>query len=148
MFRGAADHCQGVEVRAVSTGNDKRAEGLSGCRILVVEDEYFLADDMFRVLSASGAEIIGPIGEANEALAALDSQDPIDCAILDVNLRGEMVYPVASALRSRNIPFVFATGYDQAAIPTEFHDVPRWEKPFDPDSLVGALPSLVRGEPE
>jgi len=123
--------------------NEGNEAGLSGCRILIVEDEYFLADDMVRVLSSSGAEIVGPIGEADEALAALDGSTPIDCAILDINIRGEMVYPVASALRSRNIPFVFATGYDQAAIPAEFEDIPRWEKPFDPAALAGALPSLA-----
>ena len=127
----------------VSTRDEAKGADLSGCRILVVEDEYFLADDMVRVLNASGAEVVGPIGDAQEALVALDGQTRFDCAILDINLRGELVYPFASALRSRNIPFVFATGYDQAAIPAGFEDVPRWEKPFDPVALAGALPSLV-----
>jgi CheY-like chemotaxis protein len=127
----------------MSVGKEQPGSGLSGCCILVVEDEYFLADDLARALEAFGAEIVGPVGEVTDAVAALDAGTPVHGAVLDINLRGEMVYAVASALQARNIPFVFATGYAGASIPAEFQQVPRWEKPFDPAALASALPALV-----
>ena len=61
-----------------------------------------------------------------------------------INLRGEMAFPVAKTLRERGVPFVFATGYDQAVVPADFSDVFRWEKPFDADALARMMPNLVR----
>ena len=118
--------------------------GLSGYRILLVEDEYFLADDMMRALKSAGAEIAGPVDTREGALGFIEAASPLDGAILDINLHGKMSFEVASALQARSIPFVFTTGYDQAAIPPEFADVPRWEKPFDPAALARALPSLLK----
>jgi CheY-like chemotaxis protein len=115
---------------------------LSGRRVLVVEDEFFLADDMAHALRALGAEVSGPVPTSDQALALL-AAEPIDAAVLDMNLKGRMVFPVADALRERGIPFVFATGYDQSAVPAAYQDVPRWEKPFDPHKLSRALPSFA-----
>jgi CheY-like chemotaxis protein len=120
------------------------ASPLAGRRILVIEDEYFLADDIARAMQTAGAEVVGPAGDADEGLALLSEGGRIDAAILDINLHGEMIYPFASLLRSRHIPFAFATGYDKGAIPAEFQDVPHWEKPFDPASLARILGGLVR----
>ena len=117
-------------------------EPLAGRRVLVVEDEYFIADDIARALRKFGAEVIGPLASRDEALAA-SASGGIDAAALDINLRDEAVYPVADALRERNIPFVFATGYDAASIPEPYRGIPRWEKPFDPHTLVSALPALA-----
>ena len=117
--------------------------GLAGRRVLVVEDEYFLADDIARVLARLGAEVVGPIATRDGALARLGEGEPLDAAVLDINLRGETCYPIADALRARGVPFVFATGYDRAVVPAAYHGVPRWEKPFDPDLLVRALPGLA-----
>lgn len=116
---------------------------LQGRRVLVVEDEYFIADDIARALSRLGAEVVGPAPDLEEALAALASGTRIDLAVLDINLHGETVSPVADALADRGVPFVFATGYDQSAVPTRHQGAPRWEKPFDPNALVRALPTLV-----
>ncbi|NNM75185.1 response regulator [Enterovirga aerilata] len=116
---------------------------LAGRRILVVEDEYFLADDMVRALATLGAEIVGPSDTAASALELVQSGLPIDGAVLDINLHGETSLAVASELRARKVPFVFATGYDQRGIPPEFADVPRWEKPFDPALLARKMPSLL-----
>lgn len=116
---------------------------LRDCRILVVEDEYFLADDLTRALTAAGADILGPVNEAGQALL-IAREARIDGGVLDINVRGTLVYAVAEELIRRDIPFVFATGYDQAVIPSQFGDVPRWEKPFDPGALVRALPDLIR----
>jgi hypothetical protein len=65
--------------------------------------------------------------------------------VLDINLKDRMVFPVAAALTERGMPFVFATGYDQSAVPAAYQDVPRWEKPFNPHQLATTLASLVPG---
>jgi len=114
----------------------------TGLRVLVVEDEYFLADDMGRALEKAGAKVVGPVPSRGAALAMIASGAAIDLAILDINLQGETVFPVADALSERNIPFVFATGYDLGSIPTAYENVRRWEKPFDTADLIAALTEL------
>jgi CheY-like chemotaxis protein len=112
---------------------------LSGRKILLVEDEYFVAQDMVRALEESGAEIVGPVANVEEALGLVRDTSSLSGAVLDVNLQGEMVYPVADALKARGIPFVFATGYDVTHTPPEHRDVFRCEKPVDPLQIVAAL---------
>jgi CheY-like chemotaxis protein len=116
---------------------------LARSRVLVVEDEYFLADDIMRALQGLGAEVVGPVPTRDKALALLASSESIDAAVLDINLQGEAVFPVADALIERGIPFVFATGYDQSAVPAAYDGVRRWEKPFEPAELAKALPGLL-----
>jgi CheY-like chemotaxis protein len=113
-------------------------------RILVVEDEYFVADDLSRALSRAGMEVVGPVSEAGAALALLDRHGNIDGAVLDINLKGELIYPVADVLSARGVPFVFATGYDRTALPARFDGLPRWEKPFDVQQVVAAIGAMVR----
>ncbi|MEZ0172613.1 response regulator [Microvirga sp. TS319] len=117
---------------------------LARCRVLVVEDEYFIADDMAKALEKLGAEVVGLVPKRDKALMLLSSGEGIDAAVLDINLRGEEVFPVADALAERGIPFVFATGYDPSSVPVAYADVPRWAKPFDPDALAQTLPGIVR----
>lgn len=116
---------------------------LHGRRLLVVEDEYFIAEDIRVILERHGATVVGPVGELAEARALLACGERIDAAVLDINLHGETVFPLAEELRARGVPFVFATGYSDAAIPSSYGDVARWEKPYDYDDLVAALPMLV-----
>ena len=104
------------------------SEALTGRSILVAEDEYFLATDLNRELRRAGATVGGPVASVERAMALIESAPRIDGAILDINLGGEMAFPVADALRARGVPFVFATGYDQATIPPRFFDVVRCEK--------------------
>jgi DNA-binding response OmpR family regulator len=118
---------------------------LSGHRVLVVEDEYFLADDIVQALTALGAQAIGPYGDLNEATNAVDRDIAIDAAIMDVNLREELVFPLARTLRARKIPLVFTTGYDRISIDAEFQDVPLWGKPLDVKALTSELTSMIRG---
>jgi DNA-binding response OmpR family regulator len=118
---------------------------LAGHRVLVVEDEYFLADDIVRALQALGARVIGPYGELEDATRVLDDDGTIDAAIIDINLRSEMVFPLARVLRARNIPFVFATGYDRGTIDAEFQDIRVWEKPVDLAAMARDLGNLIRG---
>ncbi|RDI53594.1 response regulator [Microvirga subterranea] len=112
---------------------------LRGRRILVVEDEYMMADDLQYDLEKAGAKVVGPVPSVADALRLLATEDAIDGAILDVNLRGEKAYPVADVLRDRGIPFVLATGYEQWALPGAYKDVPRCEKPVDLRHLARTL---------
>jgi len=112
---------------------------LEGRRLLVVEDEYFLADDLVRNLKDKGAEVVGPVSDIDGALDLIDETEHLDAAVLDINLRGEMAYPVADALIERGIPFVFATGYDSANIPARYKDVTRCEKPVDAHKIARSL---------
>lgn len=125
--------------------NDFRGRELSRRRVLVVEDEYFVADDISRELRAHGADILGPVPTLEDALGLLGREERIDGAVLDVNLRGEMAFPVADALMARGVPFVFSTGYDPSVMPPRYRDVPRWEKPYRYGDLARALPQLLRG---
>lgn len=111
---------------------------LAGCRVLVVEDEYFIADELDRALVERGAAVVGPVGDLESALIQVE-QCEFDTAIVDLNLRNEMAYAVADALKQQQIPFVFATGYAQSTIPTRFANVARWEKPFDERQMVAGM---------
>lgn len=102
---------------------------LTGRRVLVVEDDYVVAQDLLEQLLSCGAQVMGPVATVAEALTLLESNLAPHLAILDIGLGNQMVYPVADALRARAIPFLFATGYDVWAIPTGYADVPLIEKP-------------------
>ncbi|OAF11697.1 response regulator [Bradyrhizobium neotropicale] len=116
---------------------------LTGRRILVVEDEYFLADDIGRTLRAFGAEVAGPVGHIEDAIGILNDGGILDAAVLDVNIRSEMIFPVARELRTREVPFVFTSGYDRITIGTEFEDVPLWEKPIDIVAMARNLAAII-----
>jgi CheY-like chemotaxis protein len=125
---------------ALNSVNDEKASPTPDARrVLVVEDDYFLADDLVGALRETGLEVVGPVGTLEDAQRLVD-EERIDCAILDLNLRGEMAFPVADRLGEAGIPFVFATGYSRAAVPERFRDVPHVEKPFDPARLLALLP--------
>ncbi|MBR1127968.1 response regulator [Bradyrhizobium iriomotense] len=132
---------------ALSPTLSRRSAPLSGCRILVLEDEYFLADDITRALRSAGAEIAGPVGQIDDALPIINDGGVLDGAVLDVNIHGEMVFPVAQELKARQVPFVFTTGYDKVSIAPQFHDVMLWEKPIDVAALVRGLAGLI-GKPK
>ena len=108
-------------------------------RILVVEEEYLLAYDLRRDLEAAGAQVLGPAATVAEALRILDGASLPDAAVLDVNLGGDKVYPLARTLRSRGVPLVFVTGFDAWALPREFADVPCYEKPVQMKQVLQAL---------
>jgi len=111
--------------------------------ILVVEDEYLIADDMRIALNDAGAKVLGPAPTVAAAMALLTAQPDLDGALLDVNLKGTMVFELADALVARAIPFVFATGYDETAIPDRFSSVPLMEKPLKTCNLISALGPLL-----
>jgi len=117
---------------AVGTGRG----ALRDLHILVVEDEYLLADELCGMLADEGATIIGPAPRVDAALELLDREPRPSLAVLDVNLQGRTAWPVADALLARGIPFVFLTGYDPAAIPRAYAHVPRAGKPVQLQELL------------
>lgn len=114
------------------------AHSLRDCAILVAEDEYFLAQDLRSELAGEGAIIVGPVASLTDALAA-SQRAKIDGALLDVDLNGEAVFPLADELEERQVPFLFTTGFDAAAIPDRFGHVVRCEKPFNVEGVIRAL---------
>lgn len=111
---------------------------LRGRRVLVAEDEYFIADEIMEALERLGAEVVGPVSRVSEALAVAEQTD-LDGAILDVNLAGEMIWPVVEALTCRGVPIVLATGYDAGGIPPAHAHLPRCEKPAEARAIAAAL---------
>jgi DNA-binding response OmpR family regulator len=115
---------------------------LEGIRVLVVEDEFLVATLIEDMLMAAGCVVAGPIPRISEALDAVD-RGTFDAAVLNVNLGGDRVYPVADALSRRNVPFVFITGYGTGVLSGEHAERPRLCKPFKMADLLGKLSSMV-----
>jgi CheY-like chemotaxis protein len=116
---------------------------LEGRLVLVVEDEYMIADEIAGMLAAAGAETLGPVARVSDALHLIAAAGRIDGALLDVNLRGEAVWPVVDALRARGVPVVLATGHDASAIPPSYAGLPRCEKPATWRDLGHALAQVL-----
>ncbi|KEQ53452.1 response regulator [Sphingobium chlorophenolicum] len=114
------------------------------CSVLVVEDEYFLASDLSALLAEEGFTVIGPHGSLFGALKAIGGKAP-DIALLDVNLHGEMCYPLMDELIARSVPIVIATGYDGQALPDRFDACVRVAKPYRRDEMLGAIDTALAG---
>lgn len=122
----------------------KHAALLAGRRVLVVEDDYMIGDALASVLQDEGAQVLGPIGWAAEALGVVeDRTNLIDLAVLDVDLHGERSYRIADALLDRDIPFLFTTGYNPDGLERAYRDYPRCVKPLSGRTLVAALSRIV-----
>lgn len=112
---------------------------LAGRRVLLVEDDYFIAASLQGQFEEGGARVLGPVPSVRDALRLIASTPEIDAAVLDINVQEEWVFPVADALRARGVPFVFATGYDRTVIPAPYAAVPHCEKPVDAAHVLAAL---------
>ncbi|MDK4742667.1 response regulator [Rhizobium sp. CNPSo 3464] len=111
--------------------------------VLVVEDEYLLAFDLAASLGDRDLAVLGPAPTIAQALSLIAATDEIDCAILDVSIRGEMVFPVAEALSKRGIPFVFTTGYEKSVFGEQFTDIEVYSKPLDIERLTTEISTLA-----
>lgn len=127
----------------MSDASQTRPGTLQGCRILVVEDEYMIAQEIADGLSNAGAETLGPLPRISDALRLIETETRIDAALLDVNLGNAAVWPVVDALLARRVPVVLATGYDASAIPAAYAHLPRCEKPTTTPDLLRALTQVV-----
>jgi CheY-like chemotaxis protein len=111
-------------------------------RVFVVEDEYLirmLIEDMLEELGYELAAAAGTLAEASELAATAD----FDVAILDVNLGGKEVYPIAEIVGRRGLPFVFVTGYGESSLPPPYRDRPSLQKPFQAEQLRTTLSGLL-----
>ena len=121
---------------------------LSGLRLLVVEDEAIIAFLIEDMLEGLGATVVGVVGDISEALASTGAEGlQIDAAVLDVNLGGKKVDPVADALAATGVPFIFATGYGRDGVAPRFANFPVLAKPFLAEALAVALLSVLGGPP-
>ncbi len=116
---------------------------LGGQRILVVEDDYYLATDTARALQKAGAQVLGPCPSEDAAREVVAESMP-DGALVDINLGAGPSFALAGLLRERGVPFVFITGYDEGVIPAEFLDVKRLQKPVELQRVVDFLAATLR----
>jgi two-component system, response regulator PdtaR len=115
-----------------------------GWLVLVVEDEFLIAMDLEDLLERHGWCVLGPAASVAQALRLLDGDGQPDVALLDVNLGGELVTPVAEALRARGVPFVLASAYDRAdLVAPALVGVPNVGKLIDEKRLLAALAQAV-----
>ena len=114
---------------------------LDGLRVLVVEDEMMVAMLIEDMLGDLGCTVIGPASRLDEAIE-LTNKSEFDCAVLDVNLGGQPIFPLADILRSKGKPFAFATGYGDAGLREVDRGSPVLQKPFREGDLARVLGQL------
>ena len=114
------------------------SDGEPKSRILIVEDEPFIALTLEDMLDELGFALAGTVSQVGEAIDLI-GREPVDCALLDVNLGADKIDPVADLLASRNCPFIFTTGYGRSGIPSAHADRPVLQKPFRMDDLATVL---------
>jgi DNA-binding response OmpR family regulator len=117
---------------------------LAGQRVLVVEDDYYLATDTARALKAAGVTVLGPVPNEAAAREAIETGNPT-AAVVDINLGSGPAFGVARLLTERAVPFIFLTGYDQTAIPPDFAQAPSLRKPVEFRSIATALALALSG---
>jgi DNA-binding response OmpR family regulator len=116
--------------------------GLGGMRVLIAEDESLVGIQLEEDLRSAGCSILGPFSTL-ELTTQASRRERFDLAILDINLNGEMVYPLAEELSARGVPFIFLSGYISADLPKRFREAPRIMKPHDPAVLIEEIQKAV-----
>lgn len=117
-------------------------KSLSALKVLVVEDEALVSMLVEDMLAEIGCLVVGPAAELEEALRLADVAD-IDAALLDVNLGGRPIFPVADALKARGVPFAFASGYGEAGLSESHRGALMLQKPFRESDLRRVLEELA-----
>lgn len=120
---------------------------LDGRAILLVEDELLVALLVEDLLKDSGAAVVGPAPRVPAALEAIATAGRIDMALLDVNLAGDWVWPVAQDLRARGVPYVLLTGYGASAVPPEHVDAGVLTKPVSEADLLRKIAEVLSARP-
>ena len=117
---------------------------LEGTSVLIVEDNFVVADALRFLIDGHGGSVRAVVPSLQRAFAAL-ADAPVDIAVLDIDLNGTSVVPLAEHLRARGIPFVFLSGYcDEDLLPQHLRGRPRFDKPVEADRLVRAMLDLTR----
>jgi DNA-binding response OmpR family regulator len=116
--------------------------GAKGLRVFVVEDEAMIRLMVMDMLEELGCRVAAEAGDVEEAAKLARSAD-FDLAILDVNVKGKLITPVAELIRARRRPIIFATGYGSEGLPEEFRDFPALQKPFQQDALAALIDEVV-----
>lgn len=116
---------------------------LRGRQILIVEDIFFLADDLRRLFASQGAEVVEVVSDVERARHLVETGDRIDLAVLDIDLRGRDAFGVADLLGQRGIPFVFVTGYHNKHLPEQYRSAPLILKPYSESELLLAVEGLA-----
>lgn len=120
--------------------SDPELQGIQGLRVLIVEDEALVSMLLEDMLADHGCEVAATASRIAQALDLVaDPSLELQAAILDVNLGGEPIFPVAEALAARGIPFAFATGYGAGGLPDQWRGRPTLQKPFSHDDVGKAL---------
>jgi CheY-like chemotaxis protein len=109
--------------------SEQAGRGERGLRVLLVEDEAMVVLLLEDILSEFGHEVVGPVATLDKAVE-MAQRETLDVAILDLNINGREVYPVAEALAARGIPFIFSTGYGKEGVRAPYDDRPTLQKPF------------------
>ena len=115
------------------------SQPFSGRRVLIVEDESLVAMLLETILEDMGCTPVGPAATVEDGLRMATDPATIDAALLDVNVAGRQVFPVAQALKDRGVPFVFSTGYGEGGLPDEWRGQPTLQKPFTEAAVRDAL---------
>ena len=121
-------------------------DSLRGCRVLLVEDETLVALLLEDMLEEIGCTVAAFAASVREGVKLAESVD-LDAAILDVNVGGVEVYPVAEALAARRIPFVFCSGYGASGLQPPWCEKPVLAKPFVQTELESALRRVCAAKP-
>jgi len=119
---------------------------LSGYRLLVVEDDYFVAQDLCATLRGYGATVLGPAPSIASARSLASVLRP-DCVLLDINLDGELAFDLARELQVRGVRTVFTTGYDTSFVPQHLRDTVCLQKPVDDTALLRSIREQPPGTP-
>lgn len=118
---------------------------LAALRVLIVEDELLAAMELEHLLSREGCTVLGPVASVDGALHLIEDDEP-DAALLDVNLGGRQVTPLAEELKARSIPFILVTGYSRAKLQEPvLRDAPRLSKPVEERDLVREMTRAFLG---
>jgi CheY-like chemotaxis protein len=135
----------GVGAERVPARRSASHSSLLGLQVFLVEDEVMVALILEDMLAEFGCVLAGAAATVDEALAALAATPELDAAILDVNLGGEKVFPVADILAARGVPFVFSTGYGPADLHQRYPGCRLLNKPYRPEALAQLLVEFARG---